>query len=56
VNDSALADRVESRIEAALQSGASLDAQLILLTIHAKVVQPSVVAAFGLESSDGGTA
>jgi len=55
-NDSALARRVEARIESALQSGASLDAQLILLTIHAKIVQPSVVAAFGLESSDSGSA
>ena len=56
VNDSALVARVESRIEAALQGGASLDSQLILLTIHAKIVQPSVVAAFGLEISDGGSA
>jgi hypothetical protein len=55
-NDSALAARVETRIEAALQGGTSLDAQLILLTIHAKIVQPSVVAAFGLESGDGGSA
>jgi hypothetical protein len=51
-NDSALAKQVEARINAALQSGSSLDAQLILLTIHAKVVQPSVVAAFGLESGE----
>jgi hypothetical protein len=53
-NDSAAAERVVSRIEAALKSGESLDAQLILLTIHAKIVQPSVVAAFGLESGEGG--
>ena len=51
-NDSVLARQVESRIESALQSGESLDARLILLTIHAKIVQPSVVAAFGLESGE----
>lgn len=51
-NDSALARQVEVRIESALQGGAPLDAELILLTIHAKIVQPSVVAAFGLESSE----
>jgi hypothetical protein len=42
--------RVESRIEAALKSGDSLDAQLILLTLHAGVIQPSVVDRFKLES------
>jgi hypothetical protein len=43
--------RVEDRIEAALKSGDSLDAQLILLTLHAEVIQPSVVAHFRLETS-----
>jgi hypothetical protein len=43
--------RVESRIEAALKSGDSLDAQLILLTLHAGVIQPSVVEQFKLETS-----
>jgi hypothetical protein len=42
---------VEARIEAALKSGDSLDAQLILLTLHAEVIQPSVVERFGLETS-----
>lgn len=51
-HDSARARQVEARIESALQGGAPLDAELILLTIHAKIVQPSVVAAFGLESSE----
>jgi len=41
---------VERRIEAALQRGESLDAQLVLLTLHAKVIQPSVVQAYGLET------
>ena len=45
-----LALAVERRIEAALVSGDSFDAQLVLLTLHAKVIQPSVVERFGLES------
>jgi hypothetical protein len=42
---------VENRIGAALKSGDSLDAQLILLTLHAEVIQPSVVERFRLETS-----
>ena len=53
VNDRDLALRVERRIEAALETDSGLDAQLILLTLHAKVIQPSVVQAFGLESGEG---
>ncbi|HVL72439.1 MAG TPA: hypothetical protein VM434_11220 [Beijerinckiaceae bacterium] len=49
-NDPVLTERVERRIEAALESGDSLDAQLVLLTLHAKVIQPSVVAQFDLRS------
>ena len=37
--------------EAALEKPESLDAQLILLTLHAKVIQPSVVHQFQLDSS-----
>jgi hypothetical protein len=43
---------VESRIEAALAAGDSFDAQLILLALHAKVIQPSVIERFGLESAE----
>jgi hypothetical protein len=50
-NDVELALAVERRIEAALVSGDSLDAQLVLLTLHARVIQPSVVERFQLESS-----
>ena len=46
-----LAQEVERRIEAALDRAGSLDAQLVLLTLHAKIIQPSVVDAFGLESA-----
>src|SRR5688572_14668049 len=48
-NDADLALAVERRIEAALDKPASLDAQLVLLTIHAKIVQPSVVHQFQLD-------
>ena len=37
---------VERRIEAALERPPALDAQLVLLTIHAKIIQPSVVHQF----------
>ena len=43
---------VERRIEAALDKPAGLDAQLVLLTLHAKVIQPSVVHQFELDSSN----
>jgi hypothetical protein len=42
---------VERRIEAALDKPAGLDAQLVLLTLHARVIQPSVVHQFQLDSS-----
>jgi hypothetical protein len=50
-NEEALAAKVERRIEAALEPGTSLDAKLVLLTLHAPVIQASVVRDFGLESS-----
>jgi hypothetical protein len=48
-NGVALTQEVERRIELALMSGQNLDAQLILLTLHAGVIQPSVVHQFQLE-------
>lgn len=48
-NGTALTEEVERRIDAALGHGTSLDARLVLLTLHAKVIQPSVVDDFGLE-------
>lgn len=51
-NDLHLTRQVESRIEKALESGNSLDAQIVLLTLHAKVIQPSVVQDFKLESDE----
>jgi hypothetical protein len=49
-NGEELALSVERRIEAALVAGDSFDAQLVLLTLHARVCQPSVVERFRLES------
>jgi len=49
-NGEDLAREVERRIEGALSAGEGLDAQLVLLTLHAGVIQPSVVQAYGLES------
>ena len=54
-NGENLGSHIERRIEAALETGDSLDARLILLTIHAQVIQPSVVDRFRLASDiDGG--
>jgi len=39
---------VERRIEAALESGDSFDAQIVLMTLHAKLINPEVVERFGL--------
>lgn len=55
-NGESLAGHIERRIEAALETGDSLDARLILLTLHAKVIQPSVVDRFQIASDlEGGT-
>lgn len=50
-NDEALAEAIEARIETAIDSGDNLDAKLILLLLHAAVIQPSVIVRFGLEAS-----
>src|SRR5262249_60692488 len=50
-NDARLASAIERRIEAAIEPGTSLDAKLVLLTLHAKVIQPSVVDYFKLEAA-----
>jgi hypothetical protein len=50
-NDAQIAFEVEQRIDLALISGTNLDAQLVLLTLHAGVCQPSVIDRFQLESA-----
>ena len=52
-NGTRAAEEVERRIDVALDQGTSLDARLVLLTVHAKVIQPSVVDQFGLEVTPG---
>jgi hypothetical protein len=49
-NGPSLAAEVERRIEAAVEAGTSRDAKLLLLTLQAKVIQPSVVECFQLDS------
>ncbi len=41
---------IERRIDRALEFTSTLDAKLLLLTLHARIIQPSVVEQFGLES------
>ena len=53
-NGEDLARQVEQRIDLALETGDSLDAQLILLTVHARVIQPSIVDRFRLASDIAG--
>jgi hypothetical protein len=48
------AREVEDRIDAALEAGEGVDADLILLTLHSKLIQPSVVDRFGLSAEQGG--
>jgi hypothetical protein len=52
-NGEPLALEIERRIELAVISGTNLDAQLVLLTLHAGVCQPSVIDRFQLESAAG---
>lgn len=49
-NDLSLTEAVEARLEAALEAGDSLDARVVLLTLHAGVIQPSVIDRYGLEA------
>lgn len=48
-NGPELGAAIERRIDEALDHGASLDAKLVLLTLEARVIQPSVVDHFRLE-------
>ena len=47
-NDPSLTEAVEGRLASALESGDNLDARVVLLTLHANVIQPSVVERYGL--------
>jgi hypothetical protein len=50
-NGEELTSLIERRIDGAIASENSLDAQLVLLTLQARVIQPSVVQHYGLEMS-----
>lgn len=50
-NGPQLTGAVEARLAAALDAGDSLDARLVLLTLHAGTIEPGVVARFQLSAS-----
>ncbi len=43
---------LDARVEAALEAGDSLDARLILLTLHAGITQGSLVDRYDLSAGD----
>ncbi|NUS22394.1 MAG: hypothetical protein HOQ25_21835 [Mesorhizobium sp.] len=47
-NGRELTFEVEHRIEAALEDGDSFDAQIVLMTLHAKLINADVVERYGL--------
>lgn len=49
-NSPRLTVSVEQRLAAALVAGDNLDARIILLTLHASIIQPSVVEHYGLQA------
>jgi hypothetical protein len=49
-NGPSLTEAVEARLAAALDDSDSLDARVVLLTLHAGVIQPDVVKRYGLEA------
>ena len=49
-NDANLTGSVELRLTAALEDGDNLDARIVLLTLHARVIQPSVIDHYGLHT------
>ncbi len=49
-NGPSLKEAVEARLAAALEAGDSLDARVVLLTLHAGVIQSGVVERYGLEA------
>ena len=49
-NTSDLTDSVEQRLAAALETGDTLVARIVLLTLHASVIRPSVVEHYDLRT------
>ena len=50
-NDLPLTETTEARLEAAIEVGNSLDARLVLLALHAGVIQAQLVERYELEAS-----
>lgn len=48
INGGALLASTERRIELALEAGESFDADIVLLALHARLINPEVVARYGL--------
>jgi hypothetical protein len=46
------AETAERRLEAALEAGEGFDADVVLLTLHAKLVHPKLVEQWGLEAGE----
>lgn len=51
VNGPEISASIEARIDAALVDGDTTDAKLILLALHANVIQAGVLERYGLEAS-----
>jgi hypothetical protein len=49
-NNSGVTESVEQRLAAAVEAGDTLDARVVLLTLHAGIIQPSVVEHYGLRT------
>jgi hypothetical protein len=47
-------EAVEARVEKALEAGEGMDAQLLLLAVHAKLIQPEIVARYDIAADDAG--
>jgi hypothetical protein len=52
VNGPGATAEAEARIEAALDAGEGLDADLVLLALHARLASPKVVEKFGLSAEE----
>lgn len=46
------AEDAERRLEAALDAGEGFDADIVLLTLHAKLIHPRLVEQWGLEAGE----
>ena len=49
-NHSGVTESVEQRLAAAVEAGDTLDARVVLLTLHAGIIQPIVVEHYGLRT------